>query len=62
MIVLLLVLLAATVLTGMIVYGGEHQGGLLPGIVSKETAEGLEDVHNVLAYVTVAFVGAYQQS
>jgi len=59
MIVLLLLLLAATVLTGMIVYGGEHQGGLLPGIVSKETAEGLEDVHNVLAYVTVAFVLAH---
>ena len=59
MIVLLLLLLAGTVLTGMIVYGGEHQGGLLPGIVSKETAEGLEDVHNILAYVTVAFVLAH---
>ena len=59
MIVFLLLLLAATVLTGMIVYGGEHQGGLLPGIVSKETAEGLEDVHNVLAYVMVAFVLAH---
>ena len=59
MIVLLLVLLAVTVLTGMIVYGGEHQGGLLAGIVSKESAEGLEDVHNVLAYVTLALVLAH---
>jgi len=59
MIVLLLVLLAVTVLTGMIVYGGEHQGGLLAGIVSKESAEGLEDVHNVLAYVTLAVVLAH---
>ncbi len=59
MIVLLLVLLAATVVTGMIVYGGEHQGGLLAGVVSKETAEGLEDVHNVLAYVTLALILAH---
>ena len=59
MIVLLLLLLAATVLTGMIVYGGEHQGGLLPGIVTKESAEGLEDVHNVLAYATLALVLAH---
>ena len=31
MIVLLMALLAATVVTGMIVYGGEHQGGLSLG-------------------------------
>lgn len=56
MIVLLMVFLALTVITGMIVYGGEHQGGLLAGIVSKETAEGLEEVHNALAYVALALV------
>jgi cytochrome b len=59
MIVLLLVFLAATVLTGMIVYGGEHQGGLLAGIVSSQNAEALEDVHNILAYVTLAFILAH---
>ena len=59
MILLLMVLLGATVVTGMIVYGGEHQGGLFAGIISKESAEGLEDVHNVLAYVTLALVLAH---
>ena len=59
MIVLLLVLLAATVLTGMIVYGGEHQGGPLAGILTNQRAEALEDVHNILAYVTLAFVLAH---
>ena len=59
MIVLLMLLLAATVVTGMIVYGGEHQGGLLAGIVSKESAERLEGLHNVLAYVTLALVLAH---
>ncbi len=56
MVVVLLILLAATVLTGLIVYGGEHQGGPMPGIVSRDTAESLEDVHNVLANVTLAFI------
>ena len=59
MIVLLIVLLAATVLTGMIVYGGEHQGGPLAGIISSQNAEALEGVHNVLAYVTLAFILAH---
>jgi cytochrome b len=59
MIILLLVLLAATVLTGTIVYGGEHQGGPLAGILTSQRAEALEDVHNILAYVTLAFVLAH---
>jgi cytochrome b len=59
MIILLMVLLAATVVTGMIVYGGEHQGGVLAGIVSSQTAESLEDVHNALADITLAFVVAH---
>ncbi len=59
MIVLLMALLAATVVTGMIVYGGEHHGGLLAGIVSSQTAEALEDVHNILADIALAFVLAH---
>ncbi len=59
MIVLLMLLLAATVITGMVVYGGEHHGGLLADIVSAQAAESLEDVHNGLANVTLAFVLAH---
>jgi len=59
MIVSLMVLLAATVLTGMVVFGGEHHGGPLANIISAQTAESLEDIHNVLANVTFAFVLAH---
>lgn len=59
MIVLLLILLAATVVTGLIVYGGEQQGGPLVGIVSRESAERLEEVHKLIANVTFAFVLAH---
>ncbi len=59
MVILLLALLTATVVTGLIVYGGEHQGGPLAGIVTSQRAEALEDLHNVLANVTFAFVLAH---
>ena len=59
MIVLLLILLAATVVTGLLVYGGEQQGGPLVGIVSRESAERLEEVHELVANVTFAFVLAH---
>lgn len=59
MVILLLALLAATVVTGLIVYGGEQQGGPLAGVVTRQTAEALEDVHNVVANVTLAFVLAH---
>jgi cytochrome b len=59
MIILLMILLAITVITGMVVYGGEHHGRLLADIVSPQAAESLEDVHNVLANVTLAFVLAH---
>ena len=39
MVIALIVLLAATVVTGLIVYGGDQQAGPLAGIVSKETGE-----------------------
>jgi cytochrome b len=56
MVVLLLALLAATVLTGLVVYGGDQQAGPLAGIVSRSTGERLEKVHEVLANITVGFV------
>ena len=54
-----IVLLAATVITGMVVCGGKHHDGLLADVVSAQAAESLEDVHNVLANVTLAFVLAH---
>jgi cytochrome b len=59
MVVALLALLAATVVTGLIVYGGDQQAGPLAGIVSKETGEAWEEVHEVIANVTLAFVLAH---
>ena len=43
MVVALLVFVAATVVTGLIVYGGDQGAGPLAGVVSKETGEALED-------------------
>jgi cytochrome b len=59
MIVLLLLLLAVTVITGLIVYGGDQQAGPLAGVVSRSTGEQLEETHELIANVTVAFVLAH---
>jgi cytochrome b len=59
MAVLLLLFLAATVVTGLMVYGGEHQGRPLAGMFSKDTSEAIEGVHNVLANLTLALVLAH---
>jgi cytochrome b len=56
MIVLLLVSLGATVVTGLIVYGGDQQAGPLAGIVTKATAENLEDWHELIANFTLGLV------
>lgn len=56
MIVLLLVMLAATGIAGLIVYGGEEQAGPLAGMVSKATAENFEEIHEVLANITLALI------
>jgi cytochrome b len=56
MVILLLVLLAATGASGLIVYGGEHAAGPLAGIVNKATAEQLEEWHELLANLTLACV------
>ena len=59
MVVLLLIFLAATVVTGLVVYGGDQQAGPLAGIFTKETGEQLEEVHEVIANITLALVIAH---
>jgi cytochrome b len=56
MVVLLLVFLAATVVTGLIVYGGEQQAGPLAGMFTKKTGEAVEEWHEMLANITLALV------
>jgi cytochrome b len=56
MVVLLLFFLTATVVTGLVVYGGEHQAGPLAGMFSKDTGETVEGAHEVLANITLALV------
>jgi cytochrome b len=59
MVVALLVFLAATVITGLLVYGGDQQAGPFAGVVSKATGEQLEEVHEVIANITLALVFAH---
>jgi cytochrome b len=59
MVVLLLVFLAATVVTGLVVYGGDQQAGPLAGMFTKATGEAMEDVHEVIANITLALVLAH---
>jgi cytochrome b len=47
------------VVTGLIVYGGDQQAGPLAGIVSKETGESLEELHELAANITLAFIIAH---
>jgi cytochrome b len=56
MVFALLVFLAATVVTGLIVYGGDQQAGPLAGMFSKETGEAMEEVHELFANITLAIV------
>ena len=56
MVLALLVFIAATVVTGLIVYGGDQQAGPLAGLVSKETGESLEEVHEIIANIALALV------
>ena len=56
MVFALLVFLAATVVTGLIVYGGEQQAGPLAGMFSKDTGEAVEEAHELFANITLALV------
>lgn len=53
---MLLIMLGATGIAGLIVYGGEEQAGPLAGMVSERTAEVTEEWHEVLANITLALV------
>ena len=59
MVILLLAFLSATVVTGLVVYGGEQQAGPLAGMFTKDTGEALEQMHNVLANITLALILAH---
>jgi cytochrome b len=59
MVVLLLLFLAATVVTGLVVYGGDQQAGPLAGMFTERTGEAMEEVHEVLANITLALVIAH---
>lgn len=59
MVILLLLFLAATVVTGLIVYGGDQQAGPLAGMFTEDTGEAMEEVHEVLANITLALVIAH---
>ena len=56
MVLVLLIFLAATVVTGLIVYGGDQQAGPLAGMFSKETGEAVEDFHESVANITLALI------
>ena len=59
MIVVLLAFLAATVITGLVVYGGDQQAGPLAGMFTKDFGESFEEVHELIANITLALVVAH---
>ena len=59
MVVTLLLFLAATVITGLMVYGGDQQAGPLAGMFTKEFGESFEGVHELIANITLALVLAH---
>jgi cytochrome b len=56
MVILLLAFLAATVVTGLIVYGGEQQAGPLAGMFTEAAGEAMEEWHELFANITLALV------
>jgi cytochrome b len=59
MVVVLLLFLAATVVTGLVVYGGDQQAGPLAGMFTKDFGESFEEVHEVIANITLALIFAH---
>ena len=59
MVVTLLLFLALTVITGLMVYGGDQQAGPLAGMFTKEFGESFEGVHELIANITLALVLAH---
>jgi cytochrome b len=59
MVVLLLSFLTATVVAGLVVYGGEQQAGPLAGMFTKDTGESMEEIHEVIANITLALIIAH---
>lgn len=56
MVIVLLMFVAATVVTGLVVYGGDQGAGPLAGMFSKDTGEAMEEVHEVIANITLALI------
>jgi cytochrome b len=56
MVILLLVFLTATVVTGLVVYGGEQQAGPLAGMFNEDTGEAVEEWHEVLANIALGLI------
>ena len=56
MVVALMLFVAATVTTGLVVYGGDQQAGPLAGWFSRETGEAVEEAHEILANITLGLV------
>ena len=42
--------------TGLVVYGGDQGAGPLAGMFSKDTSEAMEEVHEVIANITLALI------
>ena len=56
MVILLLAFLTATVVTGLIVYGGDQQAGPLAGMFTEAAGEAMEEWHELFANITLALV------
>jgi cytochrome b len=56
MVILLLVFLAATVATGLIVYGGDQQAGPLAEMFTEQVGEAMEEWHELIANITLGLV------
>ncbi|HUU66179.1 MAG TPA: cytochrome b/b6 domain-containing protein [Methyloceanibacter sp.] len=56
MVILLLIFVGATVVTGLVVYGGDQQAGPLAGMFTEATGEAMEEWHEVIANITLALI------